>query len=635
MKKDKKIKKNISVSSQNIVDNDTKFETKKGHWKYLILLFVLSFGIYANTLENGWVLDDNLVIMGNSFTKQGVSGLKDIWTKDMFVGAHGKEFELTGGRYRPLSLTIFALQYEFFGENPMVGHLTNILFYGLSVMLIFIFLTRLLPSQNPWFAFVTAGLFAAHPIHTEVVANIKSLDEILALFFLLLSFIFILKKDKKMLYAGITCYFLSLLSKENTITALAIIPLMLYIFQKETIKNSLLKTLPYFLVAIVYLILREKFSGGFSSGLEAKNLMDSPFLGAPFEKKLATLVLIAGKYLSLLIAPIQLSYDYSYNALGWQTWGNWSVLVSLIIIVVIILYAIKKIKKIQQENSTIQLLVFGILFYFISYSIVSNVVFNIGTYMGERFVYLPSLGFCMMLTALLHLILKTDTQQPLTYQAKWLVPVIILFSLGTYASFERNKDWKDNFTLYEADIHKVPNSARARMFYGIELLNKYYRTKEDNFLDRAITEITEATKIYPDFYHAYYNLGLAYQAKKEHQKAVAVFSEVLRIQPTHINSHYYIGMSYGAGFQNTEKAIEHMERGIAYGFTSPDRYLNLGVAYGIAGNLTKAAEKFEIAATENPTNPDVYKNLAITYKNLGNEQKFEENDSKYKQLIQK
>ena len=76
--------------------------------------FILSLVCYGNTLNNQFALDDSLVLIGNEFTKKGFDGIADIWTHDMFVGAHGQEFELTGGRYRPLSLTILAIEYELF-----------------------------------------------------------------------------------------------------------------------------------------------------------------------------------------------------------------------------------------------------------------------------------------------------------------------------------------------------------------------------------------------------------------------------------------------------------------------------------------------------------------------------------------
>ena len=145
---------------------------------------------------------------------------------------------------------------------------------------------------------VTAAVFVVHPIHTEVVANIKSLDEIMALFFLLLAMLKLFDKDKKSVILSSIFYLLALLSKENTITALGIIPLTLVMFKKETIGDALKRTLPYVGIAVVYLLLREQFSGGFSSGLAASNLMDNPYLGMDLSTKMATLFFICLLYTS-------------------------------------------------------------------------------------------------------------------------------------------------------------------------------------------------------------------------------------------------------------------------------------------------------------------------------------------------
>lgn len=618
---------------EEVVSTPKPIEGPRANIKiHAIFLFVLAFIVYGNTFNNKWALDDTLVILGNSFTKQGVGGLKGIWTKDMFVGAHGREFELTGGRYRPLSLTVFALQVEFFGKdfekNPgvkdrlaFVGHFTNVLFFALSGIFIYLMLLKLFRSYNEWIPLITTAIFVVHPIHTEVVANIKSLDEILALMFFVLSFYKLLDNDKKGIIYGSLFYMLALLSKENTITALGIIPLGFILFKKDSIAQGFKKVLPLVGVAAIYLILRENFSGGFSSGLAAKNLMDNPFLGMNIGTKTATLFLIAGKYLSLLFVPIDLSYDYSYNTIGWRQWNDPMVLLSFVAILGVAIYSVKELIAYLKNQKEPSILVYGLWFYIMSYSIVSNFVFNIGTYMGERFIYMASLGFCLSLAALLAQALKIGLRNEVNFNPSWLIPVLVILIPFSAMTIDRNEDWADNYTLYKTDIERVPNSARARLFIGIEDLNHFYRDKDTLMLNSSIEQMTKATEIYPDFYHAYYNLGLAYQAKQDHKKAIEVFQKVLAIQPTHINTHYYLGMSYGTGFHDAKKAIEYMERGIQYGYNGADRYINLGVAYGINGNLQKAAESFEKAIPENQNNPQLYKNLAITYMNLRNKQK--------------
>src|SRR6185436_1377839 len=85
--------------------------------------------------------------------------------------------------YRPLSLVMFAIEYQFFGPNPAAGHFFNILTFIGCVIMLFLFLDKFFGGKKTAIAFIGALVFAVHPIHTEVVANIKSRDELLCYFF--------------------------------------------------------------------------------------------------------------------------------------------------------------------------------------------------------------------------------------------------------------------------------------------------------------------------------------------------------------------------------------------------------------------------------------------------------------------
>ena len=151
-----------------------------------IVVFILGFVLYANTLGNGYAFDDSIVITDNQFTQKGFAGIPDLLTKDFFEGLYGKSLELTGGRYRPLSLVSFAIERGIFGDNPLIGHLVNALIYGLCCLFLFHVVARF-TSYTSSIPYVTSILFCFHPIHTEVVANIKSRDEILCFLFLMLT----------------------------------------------------------------------------------------------------------------------------------------------------------------------------------------------------------------------------------------------------------------------------------------------------------------------------------------------------------------------------------------------------------------------------------------------------------------
>ncbi len=156
--------------------------------KYLpeLFLFILAVALYANTLRHGFVFDDQIVLTQNSFVKRGIAGLPDIFAHHSFAGyarLAEQQNSLPGGRYRPLSLAIFAIFHDVFGENSTVFHGFSILLYALTGVLLYRLLRCLLKgatgaNRTAWLA---AILFVAHPVHTEVVANVKSCDEQLAL----------------------------------------------------------------------------------------------------------------------------------------------------------------------------------------------------------------------------------------------------------------------------------------------------------------------------------------------------------------------------------------------------------------------------------------------------------------------
>src|SRR5262249_2744992 len=137
--------------------------------------------------------------------------------------------------YRPLPKIIFASLWDLSPGNALPFHALNVLLYALTGFLLFIVTSRLM-NGNVSLPLVATALFIAHPIHTEVVANIKSLDEILSLIFFVLS-LFSLQKflrayRKRWLAITMLSYFASLVSKESAITFLAVYPLVVFFFSK-------------------------------------------------------------------------------------------------------------------------------------------------------------------------------------------------------------------------------------------------------------------------------------------------------------------------------------------------------------------------------------------------------------------
>jgi len=577
-----------------------------------ILLFLIAFVLYGNTLTNRFALDDVIVITGNQYTQKGVAGIADIMTHDAFVGAYGEALNLSGGRYRPLSIVMFAIEYEIWGINPAVNHFFSVLFYALSGMLIFLVFRKLLPGQNMWLPFVTAFLFIIHPIHTEVVANIKSRDEILVLFFLLISLLLFLKKDWLSYAGSLVMFFLALLSKENAITYLALLPMTCYFFTDEKLKRVLIRTAPYVAVTIVYLFMRAAFAGMLGDRVTT-DIMDAPYLHSDFMEKTASVMMVLGRYVLLLVFPYSLSYDYSYNQVPLVSWASPWALLSLAVHAGLLYYAIKN----TRQKSIVA---YGIYFYLITISIVSNLVFNIGTPMAERFLYLSSLGFCLGATAYFQHLLKIPSRakDKIQWKATWLIPLIIVGLAASIKTINRNKDWENNYTLYKADVVKVPNSARARLYYGIELIGQYDRTGNPAVINESILQIRKSCEIYPDFSYAFHNLGVAYQRVNRHDEAIVCYKRVLELEKDNVQALYGLGLAYGKG-KNMLDTATVIFNNLIYDrkLTRPEYYVNLGLCYAMNGKYKEAGRVFSEGIRNNPREGDLYFNLAITYANMG------------------
>ncbi len=221
--------------------------------KLAIILGVLSFAVYANTLKNGYVLDDSSSIYENTIVQKGTAGITELLSTPFRHGFYITENDL----YRPLSLVMLAIEFQFFGlKDPMPYHCMNVIVFAGCVILLFFFLDQFFERKKTGVAFIAALLFALHPIHTEVVANIKSRDELLCFFFAFLSlnvFIKYMQSGKLwQLIAGAFCFFLSYLSKETVVTFLAIIPLVFFFYSNENRKRAIMITISAVIVTGIF-----------------------------------------------------------------------------------------------------------------------------------------------------------------------------------------------------------------------------------------------------------------------------------------------------------------------------------------------------------------------------------------------
>lgn len=602
------------------------------------VLFALGFLLYANTLGHDYAQDDAIVITDNMFTTEGVSGIPGILQYDTFYGffkEEGKANLVAGGRYRPLTLVMFAFEYQLFGQNPFIGHLVNALLYGLTgVVLYWLLLQLFRPKNDPakayFIALAASLLFITHPIHTEAVANIKGRDEIVALLGSLAALYFSFrayyaKKNWLQMLAGVV-FFLALLSKENAITFVVVAPLTFYFFTKAKAGKIALQTLPFALAAIVFLIIRFSIVGA-PGGDPPMELMNNPFLKwngsqyVPFtvSERMATVLFTLGKYLQLLVFPHPLTHDYYPRHIGILSFGDWRVLLSLALYIGLGVYAVLGLR---QKNP----ISYGIWFYLLTLSIVSNIVFPIGTNMAERLLFMPSAGFAIAVAALMyHLTFKKKiTSFKQLYPALGvLIVVVVLFSIKTIT---RNPAWATNFTLFTTDINTSPNSAKLRNAIGGELVTQSVNEPNEQVKQTMLTEaaghLQEAINIHPTYKNAYLLLGNCYNYLKQYDQAIASYRKALELDPGYEEAFTNLkvtlqqaGRFYGEEQGDLARAIQYLEQAYQMDSNDYETVRLLGVAYGVGGNVQRAIEYFTKGVELAPNNAGAWYDLGSAYYN--------------------
>ena len=322
-----------------------------------LICAIFAFALYANTLNHDYTVDDGTVISNNKITKKGISAIPDIFKTAYRAGF----WERQEGLYRPLSVAMFALEWELAPENPTPGHWINVMLYALTAFLLMMTLSNVFKNYSPLLPFLATLLFVVHPLHTEVVANIKSRDEILCVLFSVLTLKYVLEwlQSKKAwtIALAVVFLFLAFLSKENAITMLAIIPLFIWFFTDVSLKKNITTTMFFVGVAVVYFAIRISVLGEMTGSAEHQLINNSIIGAATFSERLATAFAVMGKYIYLMFIPHPLSFDYSYNQIPVVSFGSAAALISTLILLYLVYRSFSGIRKKDPVS-------FGLLFFF-------------------------------------------------------------------------------------------------------------------------------------------------------------------------------------------------------------------------------------------------------------------------------
>jgi tetratricopeptide (TPR) repeat protein len=623
-------------------------------WIQAALIVLIGVGFYANTYSNEYALDDDIIIKQNTFVQKGFDGIGEILTEDAyksFYRSMGVEQQLEGGRYRPLSIMSFAIEQGLFGEcygeryeevrdsvltlqkmnitsaellqsrNKLVAekmqlekdiaqttmglaplrHIFQIIWYALSLVVLLIFLRECIFRTNTDLAFLSVLLFAIHPIHTEVVANVKSRDEVFSLLFIALTFIQYFRYEAtgklKNLLWGSLYFLLALLSKEYAIALFPLLPLGLYLFRRAKSNVHITTMSSLAIVGAFYLAIRLGSVGtGVKVDKSTQDPLNDPYMHAKtFEKRFASKIDRLDDYLVLLVYPNPLVADYSYQHFPYSRFTSMSVWVSFLLYAGLTALFFWLLRKKHE-------LAFALGVYLLFFALICNIFMDIGATMGERLIFHSSLGFSMILA---WLIVK-GAERYTASNAKYVVTglTLLLMIPAFLLTWSRNTEWKNDYTLFTADVKKHPNSALCNGNAGAHLMNK------------ALAEINkneEANKIIADSAQSAQQKDSAKARIKTNEEQMKIWANVAKpylekaveLHPRYVNSWLNLGLCryYLGDYENAAIAWGNAQ----YNFRNNPILLNYVTYFSTRAereaalkNYPAASYWYRLAATSNP-----------------------------------
>ncbi len=479
-----------------------------------LILFLLAFLPYVNTLFNNFVYDDNFQVVGNPYI-HSFRYLRQIFTTTVwsFQGAQG-----TSNYFRPMMTFGYLLIYKIGGSIPFSFHLFNLVLNAVTVWLVFCLLRRFSGERV---ALIAAGLFALHPIHTESVAWIADVTDLELTVFYLGAFLLYARlpeSSHKWRARGAMCavFGLALLSKEQAMT----LPVLAMIFEHfyrddrstSTAWEKLSRYAPLWAMAALYLAARTAVLGGVASVTLRPNL-------SWYATGLSAIALI-GEYLGKLVWPAHFSAFYVFYPSRHLT--DTAVLFGFVA-----LAACAFLFGILWKRA--HLVSFSLFWLFLPLGPVLNARWMPAAVFAERYLYLPSVGFCWLLAWGAVKLWGADAPAWLRPFARAVPVLLALIAIG-YAirTVTRNRDWATDEILFTRVLETQKNAGLMRNNLGVIAFNR-------GDLADAEREWLEALAAGGTNTFALGNMALLRQHQQRYGESIDYSWQALREHPTYTN----------------------------------------------------------------------------------------------------
>jgi tetratricopeptide (TPR) repeat protein len=580
------------------------------HLFAIIIIVLLSTGIYLNTLSCPFYYDDISNIVENPLIRE-LKNIPKFFSYNQFTG-----------KFRAIPAVTFAFDYYFSNKSPIRFHITNILFHTVNGILVYIILLELfgLIKKNVKIrlSLFISLLFISNPIQTNVVNYIVQRNGELATFFYLLAFFLFIKGrllsgfTKVFFYTGsVFFFFCSSWSKEIGFTFPIMIAIFEFIFMckdKKMLLNRLAIFSVFFIPYTIYILF---FFRGNGIIREVQSGLWGPW------QNLLTQANVIIEYIKLLILPLpgRLNIDHDFKLAEFIF--EYPTFVSIITILSLIVLAIYLVRKEKIAS-------FAILWFFITLIPTSSII-PLWEIIAEYRLYLPGFGFYLLLGLTIDYViiyLRKKNKKGFNWdkiRCFVFVGIVFFYSMGTY---QRIFVWKDELTLWEDAVSKSPKKPKARNNLG----NAYYNK---GLYKEAIREYKRAVFLFPDWEKPYNNLGNVYAFQRLYTEAIEKYKESIKINPNFAKAYNNLGNAYNQ-LGLYDKAITVYKKALEIRPDFPEFQYNLALAYKNQGIYDKAIKAYKRVLKMEPNFGRVYYHLGLVYKHKGFDEKA---ISAYKKMI--
>lgn len=562
----------------------------------LALLLALAVLPYLGTLANSFVYDDYPQLVENPYVRSfhylpAIFGTT-VWS---FQGAQG-----TTNYYRPLMTLSYLICYKLFGALPFGFHLANIALHAAVVCLLFVVTRRLFADSLV--AFLAAGLFALHPVHTEVVAWIAAIPDIELTLFYLLAFWFFLRagettgrRARAMRLAAAGSFLLALLSKEPALTLTLLAALYEHFYREDRDKTSLREKFSRYralwALGATYLLFRALFLGGLAPVLQRPALNWS-------EAGLSALALV-GQYLGKLLWPMRLCAFHIFHkssiALDPRVLAGLAALLACAVVFIMLLRPARMAS-------------FALLWLLLTLAPVLNARWMANNVFAERYLYLPSVGFCWLVAWGAARLWRSSSPRVARWRLRLALALGLIAALYTARTVTRNRDWHDELSFCTQTVACAPEAYLIRTNLG-----KVYWDRGD--LQGAEREWLASYRLSPTTVVALNNLGVLYTRLQRYPEAVTYLRKAITLKPTFADAHLNLATAYGElGRPEQTEAEYRTAVGLAPLYS--EGHKRLGKFLYDAGRLVEAEQELRRAVEVQPT-AEGYNRLGDIYLRWG------------------